>query len=248
LNPYESDKLLSEYLLFHYGNEEDIFAEVPGPREAVGFATRLVHELIDPLRIPAQANALEIGCAVGRSAFELTQYVSRVDALDYSHRFIEAANALKAHGSLDTHILVEGDLTTGFTATVPGGLQREAVTFFQGDATALPDTIVPADVVLAANLICRLPEPARFINRLPGLVKPGGQLLLTTPFTWMEDFTPKSHWIGGTNGQRSFDALQEVLAPHFELSLKQPLPLIIREHVRKFQYTVALGSRWIRRS
>lgn len=248
MNPYESDKLLSEYLLFHYGNEEDIFAEVPGPREAVNFAARLVHDLIDPLAIPAQATALEVGCAVGRSAFELTQYVGHVRALDFSHRFIETANALKPAGTLATKVLVEGDVTADFVAQVPGGLKREAVEFFQGDATDLPPDLAASDVVLAANLICRLPEPMRFLSRLPALVKPGGQLLLTTPFTWLEEFTPKINWIGGTTAKRSFAALEEILSPHFELNLKHDLPFVIREHARKFQYSVALGSRWIRRS
>ena len=47
------------------------------------------------------------------------------------------------------------------------------------------------DLVHAANLLCRLPNPQAFLDRLNELVAPGGQLLLTTPFTWLEDFTPK---------------------------------------------------------
>jgi putative 4-mercaptohistidine N1-methyltranferase len=248
LNPYESDKLLSEYLLFHYGNEEAIFAGLPGPSYALSFAERLVNELIDPALVPPGARALEIGCAVGRSAYELTRYVENVQALDFSHRFIEAANALKPTGSLPTKIAVEGEVTADFVATVPGTLRRDAVSFFQGDATDLPRDLADFDVVLAANLICRLPDPMPFLNRLPSLVKPGGQLLLTTPFTWLEEFTPKANWIGGTEESRSFPALEKLLFPHFELSLKRDLPFVIREHSRKFQYSVALGSRWIRRS
>ncbi len=247
MNPYESDKLLSEYLLFHYGNEETIFAGLPGPSYALNFAERLVNELIDPTIVPSGAQALEVGCAVGRSAYELTRYVEKVQALDFSHRFIEAANALKPDGTLATQIAVEGEVTADFVATVPAGLRRDAVHFFQGDASALSANLGTFDVVLAANLICRLPDPKPFFDRLPSLVKPGGQLLLTTPFTWLEEFTPKANWIGGTIEKRSFTALEELLSPHFELSLKRDLPFVIREHARKFQYSVALGSRWIRR-
>ena len=98
------------------------------------------------------------------------------------------------------------------------------------------------DVVHAANLLCRLPEPQRLIERLPSLVKPGGQLLLTTPCTWLEEFTPPQNWPTGS----TFDWLKESLAGSFELAEHVDLPFLIREHARKFQWSVALGSRWVR--
>ncbi|MEK9985898.1 MAG: methyltransferase type 12, partial [Opitutae bacterium] len=77
-------------------------------------------------------------------------------------------------------------------------------------------------------------------------VKPGGQLVLTTPFTWLEEYTPRENWLGYTESD-SFVELQSSLEPHFELQLKKDLPFLIREHARKFQYGVALMSRWIRK-
>jgi len=101
--------------------------------------------------------------------------------------------------------------------------------------------------VLAANLLCRLPEPMRLLERLPALVRSGGQLLLTTPFTWLEEFTPRANWLGGMPGTgRSFDALQCALEPDFALEHRVELPFLIREHSRRFQYGVALGTRWRR--
>ena len=40
----------------------------------------------------------------------------------------------------------------------------------------LPSSLDSYDLVHAANLICRLPEPKKFLNRLPDLVKKGGYL------------------------------------------------------------------------
>lgn len=40
----------------------------------------------------------------------------------------------------------------------------------QGDACALPKGLPAFDAVLAANLICRLPNPRLFLDRLPSLV------------------------------------------------------------------------------
>ena len=42
-----------------------------------------------------------------------------------------------------------------------------------------------------ANLICRLPNPLAFIDRVATLVAVGGVLVLTTPWTWLEDYTPR---------------------------------------------------------
>jgi putative 4-mercaptohistidine N1-methyltranferase len=246
-NPYESDRFLNEYLLFHYGTAEEILGDVPAPREALDFAVRSVTSLIDPpeSRVPS---ALDIGCAVGRSTFELTLFADAVAGIDYSHRFIQAAQHLQAHGSMEAEKIIEGDICERFLAAVPPGVIRSRARFAQGDAMSLPEGLGPADIVLAANLICRLPDPAVFLARLPSLVKPGGQLLLTTPFTWLDTYTPRDKWLGGRPGGSSgFDALKARLEDHFTLEHTVDLPFLIREHARKFQYGIALGSRWRRR-
>ncbi len=248
-NPYESSRLLAEYLLFHYGTENEILGKRPGPREALDFPVRCVKELIDRQGVPADARALDVGCAVGRSCFELCEFCTSVVGIDFSGSFIQAARELKARGELSFEVLVEGEMCELARARVPARLDRRRVHFQVGDATNLPEDLGSFDVVLAANLICRLAEPALFLQRLPGLLNPGGQLLLTTPFTWLGEFTSPSRWLGGRKkeGVRSFDALREILARDFELQLAKDLPFLIREHERKFQYGIALGCRWIRR-
>lgn len=246
MNPYESPKLLAEYLLFHYGDAEAVLGGMPGPQDAVGFATRLVRELLG--EVPAGARALDVGCAVGGSSFEMARSCESVHGLDFSGAFIEAARTLARDGELAFDKVFEGTLVERDVAIVPSEIDRSRATFEVGDACALSSELGEFDVVLAANLICRLPEPGAFLGRLPDLVRPGGQLLLTTPFTWMDDYTPRDRWVGATpETGRSFDALQSTLAPAFELQHTADIPFLIREHSRKFQYTVAFGSRWTRR-
>ena len=249
LNPYESEKLLAEYLLFHYGSEEEIFGRIPAPRDARDFPVRCVHELIDADALLQPARALDLGCSVGRSSFELGRFCAEVLGIDRSQSFIEAASVLQERGVLPVDVVTEGDIGEGLRARVPAGLDRRRVRFQTGDAMKLPEDLGGFDLVLAANLICRLPEPRVFLRRLPDLVNPGGQLLLTTPFTWLEEYTPRSQWLGGRKeeGIRSAEALKEILDPDFELQLTRDLPFVIREHERKFQYGIALGWRWIRR-
>ena len=196
------------------------------------------------------SRALDVGCAVGRSAFELARFCEQVIGIDYSHRFIEAARLLRRSGTLLFERIDEGTLTTQCVAAVPSGIDRERVQFETGDAMNLPD-LGAFDIVLAANLICRLSDPARFLLATPRLVKPGGQFILTSPYTWLDEFTPRANWLGGfeREGNRvtTLDALQGLLEPHFTLASRRDLPFLIREHQRKFQWSVSEATVWIRR-
>jgi putative 4-mercaptohistidine N1-methyltranferase len=245
-NIYETDRLVREYLLFHYGSVAEILPWAGGPIDALDFAVRCVGELLDPAALGPHSRALDIGCAVGRSSFELARHCQDVAALDFSQAFITAAERLCCDGEIAYEHTVEGLRTATATARVPSGVDPSRVRFAVGDAMALPEDLGPFDVVLAANLLCRLPDPRVFLSRLPFLVKPGGQLLLTTPFTWLAEFTPPDKWIGGQPSRESTAELKALLAPHFELQIAKDLPFLIREHSRKFQWSVAWGTRWVR--
>ncbi len=68
----------------------------------------------------------------------------------------------------------------------------------QGDACALPDEYAGAfDVVLAANLMDRVPDPQRVLQQARAALAPGGVLVLTSPFSWSEEYTDRGNWLGG---------------------------------------------------
>ena len=54
--------------------------------------------------------------------------------------------------------------------------------------------------VLASNLLCRLPDPAAFLRACRSLVKPGGVLVLISPYSWIKEWTPEERWLGGEEG------------------------------------------------
>ena len=244
---YETDRLLGEYLLFHYGSAEEIMPYPSGPRDAFDFPVRCARLCLDDLpAVPARARALDVGCAVGRASFELARHCDTVAGIDFSRRFIDAANILKRAGELAFERLDEGTRTTQCFARVPRDIRRDRVTFETGDAMELRKDLGPFDIVLAANLLCRLADPAKFLARLPRLVKPGGRLVITTPCTWLGEFTPPSNWL--CDGKSTtLDGLHRRLDPYFELVKTHDLPFLIREHARKFQWTVAQGSVWTRK-
>ena len=241
MNPYEDSKLLGEYLLFHYGKDEDIMPWDFGPKVGLHFPKRTVHELVDTSNLPSEARALDLGCAVGASSFELANIYQYVLGIDFSDSFIKAASQLHKKGSLAYRFLVEGNSYAEGLAEVENPFGR--IEFKTGDACNLPDNLGSFDLIHAANLICRLQNPDRLLDRLPSLVNKGGQLVLATPFTWLEEFTPVENWIGSGNSK---EKLQEKLNPNFVLEESKDLPFVIREHRRKFQFSISLGTRWRR--
>lgn len=244
-NPYESDELLQQYLVFHYASKAEQFPYGFGAQDAYDFPQRCAGEGVDLSRLPHAARALDLGCSVGRSAFELARHCGEVVALDYSHAFIDAANRLKQEGVHLATRLDEGSATTQLQVAVDPLIDRSRVTFEQGDAQSIRTDIGTFDLVIACNLICRLPEPLRLLDRLKQLLNPGGQLFITTPFTWLEEYTPAKNWLGD-GAQDSFEGLRRALEPEFALDAQWDMPFLIREHARKFQYSIAQASRWER--
>jgi SAM-dependent methyltransferase len=122
-------------------------------------------------------------------------------------------------------------------------VRPERTSFEVGDVMNLRPGLDNFERVHAANLLCRLPDPQRLIERLPTLVKPGGQLVLATPCTWLAEFTPPERWPQGS----TFDWLRSFLAPHFRLRHLADEPFLIRETARKYQWTVSQVSVWDRR-
>jgi len=249
MNIYETDKLLSEYLLFHYGTRGEI-APPAGTENALDYAVRCVTECLDPTALPEEARGLDLGCAVGRSTFELARHCAKVIGVDFSRRFIEAAEAIRTGNGLAYPRTDEGALRTQLLAQRPAGVEPGRVSFETGDAMDLRSDLGTFDVVLAANLIDRLSNPGPFLTRLPSLVKAGGQLIITSPYTWLEDFTPRERWVGGfeREGMRvaTLAGLRLALEENFTLADVKDLPFLIREHARKFQFSVAQASIWRR--
>ncbi len=239
---YESEKILAEYLLFHFGTADEILPShrrwPAGMMEALDFPVRTTaHFSSDRV-----ARGLDLGCAVGRSAFEMSRHCDEVLGIDFSHAFIHAAETLRKGTPLTFERREEAAITTPLIARLPADIDGDKLRFLQGDAMNLPDQLGAFDRVHAANLLCRLTEPDRLLVRLPDLVKPGGELVLATPCTWLEEFTPSANWpTAGT-----CEWLIEKLTPAFTLMRQTDEPFLIRETARKFQWTTALVTVWRR--
>lgn len=244
-NMYEKDDIISQYIEFHYGEE---YYGVPN------FPVACVKAISKHTKGRQTKRALDIGCATGRSSFELAKTFDHVDAVDFSARLIEAPTALQKTGSQRYIIQDEGELGTykeirlsdfdGYEAV------KDNIAFMQGDACNLTDKYTDFDVVFAGNLLDRLYDPKKFLNLIKSRICSGGLLVLTSPYTWLEEFTPRENWIGGFKADTgesytTLEGLTDVLAPEFEmLGEPQNIPFVIRETARKFQHTLPQMSVW----
>ena len=125
------------------------------------------------------------------------------------------------------------------------------VEFFQGDATNLKPLFTGYDLILAANLLDRLYDPKRFLETVHERLNLGGVLIITSPYTWLEEFTRKENWLGGfrKSGEpyMTLDAIRDLLGPHcVMLDAPKNVEFVIRETRRKFQHTVAELTVWER--
>lgn len=243
---YESDAAVEQYLLFHYGTPQQICPLLPEARTACGFPARSVSESLRHIALQKRTRALDLGCAVGRSSFELGRHFDEVVGIDFSGRFIAAAEQMRAERAVTVRVPREGSATDELGLELPSDLLTERVRFERGDACALRPDVGSFDLVLMANLIDRLPDPARCLARLPELISVGGWLVITSPYTWLEEYTPREKWLDG-GGRGTLSALKEQLAPAFDFRQAFDLPFLIREHRRKYQWSVAEASVWQRR-
>lgn len=242
---YETDKLLSEYAEFHYG---DTYFDVPN------FSKALAEIAIAAMGDRPKRTALDLGCASGRSTFELAKVFDHVTGIDFSARFIGQGVQLAQQGILRYTLTDEGELVSYKERTLNNlGLDhvKNKVEFFQGDACNLKPIFTGYDLILAANLIDRLYDPAKLLTGIHTRINIGGLLMITSPYTWLTEHTKKEAWIGGfkRDGENftTLDGLKEMLGKHFRLIQgPQAVPFVIRETKRKFQHTLAEVTIWER--
>ena len=248
---YESDAAVSQYCEAHYG---------PTYYDVSNFCVQCATICLRHMRnrrdtgVAGLCKALDLGCAVGRAAFELAREFDSVTGIDFSARFIRIALQLKEKGVAYYDLVEEGEIVSYHEARLADlGLEEAAgrVEFFQGDASNLKPQFTGYDLVLAANLLDRLYDPKGFLASIHERLNVGGVLVMTSPYTWLEECTKKENWPGGIRraGEPywTIDALGDLLSPHFAM-LEEPrdIEFVLRETRRKFQHTRSEVTVWER--
>ncbi len=220
---YNTEQYKEFYLLFHFGNSTQVCPLLPELWKYAEFPTRVVQR----------------ACSVGRSTFELTLTFKEVVGIDSCFQFIEEAKKIQLERAVFLPHRREGITTDTLEATLPGNINWERAHFELGDACNLRENLGLFDFVLAANLIDRVIDPKKLIHSVQAMVRPGGYLVLTSPYNWSEDFTPKDKWLECP----AVESLEDLL-PCFVLKHTEDLPFLIRRDRRTLTVGVAEMTIW----
>jgi 5-histidylcysteine sulfoxide synthase/putative 4-mercaptohistidine N1-methyltranferase len=242
---YETDALVSQYCESHYGRD---YYDVPN------FPKKCAEIVLKYMKGKQTGRALDLGCATGRTTFELARKFDFVTGLDFSARFIKIADALIQKGYIRYILPEEGELVSYHEAKMEDfdlkGLEKK-VEFYQADAVNLKPQFSNYDLIFAGNLIDRLYDPGKFLDRIHERLNPGGLLIIASPYTWMEEYTKREKWLGGykEDGEpvSTLDGLHRHLDLHFRL-IDDPFKVafVIRETQNKFQHTLSNFTVWER--
>ena len=240
-NVYETDELIAQYCEFHYGSEN--FG-------VKNFCVNSVELLKPYIKNIKTKKALDLGCSVGRSTYELARNFDEVIGIDFSANFINVGVKLKNYDSLIYKVKKEGEIFEEKSVSLESlGLEeiKNKVSFMQGDACNLKDIYTGFDLIFCSNLIDRLYYPQMFLDDIPNRINKDGLLVLLSPYTWLEDYTPKENWLGGYMKDNkevyTLDTLKEKLLD-FELLETIDVPFVIKETSRKYQHTISQMSIW----
>ncbi len=250
-NKYETSQLVDQYLLFHYGSDDDQVDSAIRQRVGHPPVTNFVQHTSDlMMHFASRRNrALDLGCAVGRASFELAREFESVTGLDYSASFIRSASHLREFAKLPYRRRETGRHFSELLARVPPGIDRARVEFVEGDACALDSDLAGAasfDAVLMANLLCRLSDPEACLRQFVDSdrwLQQGGVLVIASPNTWSEQYTPTGNFLDGMDSAETINRLGSILKG-FELVFEEDYPFMIREHRRKYEYIVSQVSVW----
>ena len=243
---YGSDDALMQYCELHYGDE--MFG-VPN------FHAQLVQTAIEHGQPANRHRALDLGCAVGRVGFEMAVWFDEVVGVDLSTRFIEVAKRLKKNGNLCYQRREEGHVVSDRRIGLRDfNLDKRAdrVSFVQGNAMQLDPSLGRFDLVVAANLIDRLPDPGKFLSGVHRFVADDGVLVVASPYDWMDHFTSPDKWLGGWfragKPQVSQEGVEKRLQRNFSrIGDVRELEFVVRENARRYIHGISQVSCWRRK-
>ncbi len=250
---YDTDEVVNQYLLFHFGSEAEQSDQALAARIDFPLVTSLIERTVELMGkySVGKSRALDLGCAVGRSSFEMSRDFDEVLGLDYSEAFIDAANTLKERGELAYRRWETGRHVSELSARLDPKLESSRVTFLQGDAANLKsiDEVWSRggfDAILLSNLLCRLSDPAKCLSQFvatDSLLGSGGILVIASPNTWLNQFTQRESFLDGADSAETLAAIASCL-PGFEMLHEEDVPFMIREHRRKYEYIISQVSVW----
>ncbi|WP_323588819.1 5-histidylcysteine sulfoxide synthase [Aliarcobacter butzleri] len=172
-NFYESDESISSYCDLYYG-EDNLY-------------TNYVDLLRPYLKDLKNSKALDLGCCVGRTSFELAKIYDEVLGIDFSANYINIGVKLKLYDFVNYKIKKE-DKTFEERAISLKDFDlekvKDKVSFMQGDACNLKEIYKDFDLIFYSSLIDKLYYPKKFLEDVSRRINKNGFFVFLSSHNW----------------------------------------------------------------
>ena len=191
------------------------------------------------------APALDIGCAVGRSTFEVSEQCGGLTlGIDLNFSLLRIAQKVLHEGRVSFPLKRTGVVYDRHEYDV-NFENAGNVDFWACDASALPFASESFNFVTALNVLDAVNSPATFLQSINDTLAANGHLLLSTPYDWSPP-VPLHNWFGGHSQHHSHLGNSEtVLRKHLSSDPQTPLnlKLVMTGEIEHHPWTVRIHSR-----
>lgn len=217
---------LSAYAFDHYGDqapENEFGNQQPGTKP--GSVVNCLHAGFSIIDNTISGPALDIGCAVGRSTFEVATRTGELTlGIDLNFSLLRLAQTVLLEGRVQFPLKRTGIVYDQheFDVHMPN---RNNVDFWACDASALPFDSEHFNFISALNVLDTVNSPVAFLKSIDDALATNGALLLSTPYDWSPP-VPLQNWLGGHSQYQTHKGNSEtVLRQHLAPDQKSPLNL-----------------------
>lgn len=176
-NFYESDESISSYCDLYYGKDN--------------LYTNYVDLLRPYLKDLKNSKALDLGCCVGRTSFELAKIYDEVLGIDFSANYINIGVKLKLYDFVNYKIKKE-DKTFEERAISLKDFDlekvKDKVSFMQGDACNLKEIYKDFDLIFYSSLIDKLYYPKKFLEDVSRRINKNGFFVFLSSHNWFNEY------------------------------------------------------------
>ncbi|MCG3658637.1 5-histidylcysteine sulfoxide synthase [Aliarcobacter butzleri] len=176
-NFYESDESISSYCDLYYGKDN--------------LYTNYVDLLRPYLKDLKNSKALDLGCCVGRTSFELAKIYDEVLGIDFSANYINIGVKLKLYDFVNYKIKKEDKIFEERVISLKDfDLEKvkDKVSFMQGDACNLKEIYKDFDLIFYSSLIDKLYYPKKFLEDVSRRINKNGFFVFLSSQNWFNEY------------------------------------------------------------
>lgn len=175
-NFYESDESISSYCDLYYG-KDNLYTNY----------VDLIRPYLKDLKV---SKALDLGCCVGRTSFELAKIYDEVLGIDFSANYINIGVKLKLYDFVNYKIKKQ-DKTFEERAISLKDFDlekvKDKVSFMQGDACNLKEIYKDFDLIFYSSLIDKLYYPKKFLEDVSRRINKNGFFVFLSSHNWFNE-------------------------------------------------------------